>query len=726
MEIRIIILDTFPSLNKLYQKINLLVEINCQEYELNKLINQKEVISIQQNTNILYIKLYALFNSQKILIGANQLNFDLLNLENEHSILWLEFKKEIEQNKSAENDINLLFYDFIRLKIKIISIDIIPKSYIKVKTNKNKIKNEFGSPSQQNKAPLDNIINSWRLENPNNYSNYTLNSNLLKEKIKINKENINENNINCNKNKTRNISYECMKDLSIENKILLTDGIKYDNYSCSTTQGNYNKNNVIDEPNLRKSDMNRYQKSILTPNSFKSMIKNTTIQIKEESKKNTKKVNYFNKYIFDKENDSFNNFNSKTKKNRKSKTKHKKNKSFNKISYFNPNNIEKINFTSKVNYKNINKSLSKDNILYYTFNNFYKNKKEKKLSTKRDISVRETKHQIKLNPDTTHRKNLNDVLSKELIANNNQISQFKVHDYCDDNRDKNKEINFDDFSEKLKDYELFYTLKFIRNINNDLIDLEFNIALDKSISLFKLYNKEVNLLYNTKKNLINSITNYSNKIKQIHKKIYLLKIRNKKNELKEKNKMIIKACNINKYNDIIAQKKILENLIDQNNKKQKIKAIVSALVKKQNSSLDKNNQREKNANESSNNITQTKFYENKIGNSKNIQINLSENKFKKANKKKPLNLIYEKKNLIALRNLKITNSMKNNFINAILSFEEMNDKYNVYSEKINRKQSKIGEIKNSNFFHKDSENSKNNNSIFYSTAKTKFYSSNKL
>ena len=232
MEIRIIILDTFPSLNKLYQKINLLLEINSQEYELNKLINQKELISIQQNTNILYIKLYALFNSQKILIGANQLNFDLLNLENEHSILWLEFKKEIEQNKSAENDINLLFYDFIRLKIKIISIDIIPKSYIKVKTNKNKIKNEFGSPSQQDKAPLNNIINSWRLENPNNYSNYTLNSNLLKEKIKINEENIKENNINCNKNKTRNISYECMKDLSIENKILLTDGIKYDNYSC--------------------------------------------------------------------------------------------------------------------------------------------------------------------------------------------------------------------------------------------------------------------------------------------------------------------------------------------------------------------------------------------------------------------------------------------------------------------------------------------------------------
>jgi hypothetical protein len=467
--------------------------------------------------------------------------------------------------------------------------------------------------------------------------------------------------------------------------------------------------------------MNRYQQSILTPNSIKTIIKNTTIQTKEENKKNIKKGNYFNKYMFDKENDSFNNYNSKTKKNRKLKTKHKKNKSFNKISYFNPNNIEKINFISKIKNKNINKSLSKENILFYTFNNFYKSKKEKKLSTKRDISVRETNHQIKLNPDTTQRKSVNEVLSQEVITNN-QISQFNVHDYCDD--EKYKEINFDEFFEKKKDYELFYTLKFIRSIKNDLIDLEFNIALDKSISLFKLYNKEANIFFNTKFNLINTIINYSNKIKQMHKKIYLLKIRNKKNELKEKNNMIIKECNIRKYNEIIAQKKILENLIDQNNKKQKIKAIVSALVKRH--KLDLNNQRENNENKSSNNITQAKFYETKIGSSNNTKMNLTENKIKKVGKKKSFNLIYEKKNLIALRNLKITNSMKNNFINAILNFEEMNDRYNIYSEKINRKQSKIDEIKNSNFFHKDNENSKNNNSIFYSTAKTKFYSSNKL
>ena len=35
--------------------------------------------------------------------------------------------------------------------------------------------------------------------------------------------------------------------------------------------------------------------------------------------------------------------------------------------------------------------------------------------------------------------------------------------------------------------------------------------------------------------------------------------------------MIIKECITNKYKEVIAQKKILENLIDQNNKKQKRK-----------------------------------------------------------------------------------------------------------------------------------------------------------
>ena len=87
-----------------------------------------------------------------------------------------------------------------------------------------------------------------------------------------------------------------------------------------------------------------------------------------------------------------------------------------------------------------------------------------------------------------------------------------------------------------KDYDLFYTSKFIKNIKNDLLDLEFNLAIDKSISLFILYYKEVNILYNNKKELMESIKNYTNKIEEENKKLSLLNNKKMKFEFKEKNK----------------------------------------------------------------------------------------------------------------------------------------------------------------------------------------------
>ena len=44
MEFNINILDSFPSLNKISQKNNLLLEFNNKEYFLSKLIFQQEII----------------------------------------------------------------------------------------------------------------------------------------------------------------------------------------------------------------------------------------------------------------------------------------------------------------------------------------------------------------------------------------------------------------------------------------------------------------------------------------------------------------------------------------------------------------------------------------------------------------------------------------------------------------------------------------------------------
>ena len=120
MEYNINILDSFPSLNKFAQKNNLILELNSKEYNLKKLITFQEIISIKENTSKIRFKVFALSNNSKILIGFNQLNLDLIkNSDKKYTIVWLEFKQKLEENKKEINDINILFYDCIRLKIKI-------------------------------------------------------------------------------------------------------------------------------------------------------------------------------------------------------------------------------------------------------------------------------------------------------------------------------------------------------------------------------------------------------------------------------------------------------------------------------------------------------------------------------------------------------------------------------------------------------------------------------
>jgi hypothetical protein len=94
MEVNLSILDTFPSLNKLSLKNNLLLEYNNKEYNLKSIINQQDIFSIKENASEISFKIYVLSNNNKVLIGTNQLNIDSLNSENKSSIVWLEFKKK--------------------------------------------------------------------------------------------------------------------------------------------------------------------------------------------------------------------------------------------------------------------------------------------------------------------------------------------------------------------------------------------------------------------------------------------------------------------------------------------------------------------------------------------------------------------------------------------------------------------------------------------------------
>ena len=139
MEFNINILDSFPSLNKIPQKNNLFLEFNNKEYSLNKLISQQEIITLKKSISKLNFKIYFITNSKKLLIGANNINQESIkfDINNKNYTTWIEFRKRIPDDISKDiNDINFLFFDCIRLKIKISLIKIIPKTDKRIKNNR--------------------------------------------------------------------------------------------------------------------------------------------------------------------------------------------------------------------------------------------------------------------------------------------------------------------------------------------------------------------------------------------------------------------------------------------------------------------------------------------------------------------------------------------------------------------------------------------------------------
>ena len=825
MEFNINIIDSFPSLNKFAQKNNLILELNNKEYNLKKLITLQDIISIKENLSQIGLKVYALSNNRKILIGVNQLNLDIFSSDKKCSIIWLEFKKKIEENKKEINDINLLFYDCIRLKIKISLIKTPSKNEKKNKTSKSKLK--FGSPNDQRKSSQKaynneikdiNLIKSCRIVNPNKY---LLKSQTLKENIKINNlGNADENNLKdntqkikalINKNKEnqilekfnnfeidsqKSISHEYMKDLVLESDCLLTDNNIFGNHSLSNEQRGNNIKNINDKMNVSdfkkkeikiniakikennitdiKINSNNYdmilQNSLICPNNFSKMIKNI-LKPDEENKNNNilkRDTSFNNKKINIIKDESFNNSNTI----RKLKMQHKKNKSFNKIIYNNnnhnnnnnkaikntKNNITKSNLKIKSNHiNNNNNSLSKENLLKecYTFNDFYNCKmirnsfKEiKDIDKNKDLSLVEIK-----NRNDYNNPNLNELLlsqMKESSTQNQIIEEDEISKDCNED----EKMKSDEFSSMKKDYDLFYTLKFIKSIKNDLLDLEFNIAIDKSLSLFILYNKEINNIYKRKNELTNIIMNYTSKIRQIYKKIDKIDNIKRKNELKKKNALILKDPLSELYNAKLNQKKIFENLIHNKiNKKEQLKSIITSLLKRQTSLLDNmNKDKDKNKKieneekiiikkifgqspskgqykspKKNDNMIKKKepnefFFETKNEKYKNIMDNNNKNNDKKVLKKKNKSV----KNNLVVKTILNKNLEKNNSINNLLSYENLNKRNSICSEKAYNKEYKSGEINNIHVVHKNVGNIKTNNkSIYYSTARTNFYSFNK-
>ena len=721
MEFNLNFLDSFPSLNKIPQKNNLFLEFNNKEYSLNKLITQQEIIPLKKSLSKLFFKIYFIVNSKKLLIGLNSINQESIKFDtNKIFTTWIEFRKRIPDNNKDINDINFLFFDCLRLKLKISLIKSFPKTDKRIKKTQSRIKlgaktpiipkkadDKFKLKNDNNEINIDNDDNN----NLNSYRNFDTNY-LLKSKsqeeniklvseelenIKVNTNNIMEKYNNLRIKSEESISHEMKNLLQIENDCLLTDNNLLENYSYSTSLGDNNNKNIIKS---RVENENKMISDIIKNDiNYEFIPKNNLLSLNNYKSLNKQEQN------MNQMNDSLNDEIDTNKKTSSTKTKFKGISKLIKI-----NNKKQDKKIKQIKNNNINKSnsnnihsLIKEKIYFNsnTYNNFYK----------KNMINDENNHLDHLETniyDNNNNNNKNVFMNNLLISHKTKLKESEII--------KEEKINmsseYEDFISMKKDYELLYTPAFIKEIKKDLLDLEFNIALEKSISLFLLYNNHISLFFKQKKELLTIIKNYMKNIDFINKKQNLLDAIKKK----EKNKLLLVDLdnNINLKKNYLAQKNIFENLInDKINKKQTLKIIISILLKKNNNILDnmKSNKNLENENLKTNiksnstnkfiikspsrSINKTKI--------KSPQTTKQKQKYEFMSEIKNKNSIFANK-LINKKKASNHNLKKNKSINYLVSLENINER-NI--DKSTNKDSKP-------IFSK-------NNLIYYSTAKNKFY-----
>ena len=722
MEFNLNFLDSFPSLNKIPQKNNLFLEFNNKEYSLNKLITQQEIIPLKKSLSKLFFKIYFIVNSKKLLIGLNSINQESIKFDtNKIFTTWIEFRKRIPDNNKDINDINFLFFDCLRLKLKISLIKSLPKTDKRIKKTQSRIKlgaktpiipkkadDKFKLKNDNNEINIDNDDNN----NLNSYRNFDTNY-LLKSKsqeeniklvseelenIKVNTNNIMEKYNNLRIKSEESISHEMKNLLQIENDCLLTDNNLLENYSYSTSLGDNNNKNIIKS---RVENENKMISDIIKNDiNYEFIPKNNLLSLNNYKSLNKQEQN------MNQMNDSLNDEIDTNKKTSSTKTKFKGISKLIKI-----NNKKQDKKIKQIKNNNINKSnsnnihsLIKEKIYFNsnTYNNFYK----KNMINDENNHLDHLETNIYDNNNNNNNKNV--FMNNLLISHKTKLKESEII--------KEEKINmsseYEDFISMKKDYELLYTPAFIKEIKKDLLDLEFNIALEKSISLFLLYNNHISLFFKQKTELLTIIKNYMKNVDFINKKQNLLDAIKKK----EKNKLLFNDLdnNINLKRNYLAQKNIFENLItDKINKKQTLKIIISILLKKNNIILDnmKSNKNLENENLKTNiksnstnkfiikspsrSINKTKI--------KSPQTTKQKQKYEFMSEIKNKNSIFANK-LINKKKASNHNLKKNKSINYLVSLENINER-NI--DKSTNKDSKP-------IFSK-------NNLIYYSTAKNKFY-----
>ena len=443
--------------------------------------------------------------------------------------------------------------------------------------NKAKSKNYFSTIKKQafskkiklNNSSLNLMSKKDNIENNENYNNSNNNPNsnrIMKPTISFNKNNRR----NTNNNKVSNFNKNLMNSIDnlISGQIIEhVDKSKNENnnsekksFMCIKENLNINISNIglKNNENKKRKNINMMKNSISTAETIKNegefSFNNLLVNKTEE-------VDNINKNSF--------------------------------IAFANRINNEKLlnklkenNINRNANKHKFNKSLCQHSFVDNIFNENELNENCKNNSSNLCKSF------DKLPKQKENNSNLNEfTLKKENIVKSNDINENKEKNEVNEEEvgevevEEEENIEFENYRRLKEDFNLLYNDEYIKNINEDLLKLEIELFIEKISELFSEYHilMDNKILENhiIKKDYKNNIAKYLLYTK-LNNKLEFIKAQQKarKNNLVE-NGIFLEKQNSKNINLNMNELNIFRLIFPNDNKSEKLKKIVSSILKKQ-------------------------------------------------------------------------------------------------------------------------------------------------
>ena len=224
----------------------------------------------------------------------------------------------------------------------------------------------------------------------------------------------------------------------------------------------------------------------------------------------------------------------------------------------------------------------------FNHNNYFYDMNKKSQYFKNNIKDESKEKTIQETKENIKNDNLNIKIEKENIEKKYDIEDDKIEIYSEKNENiENENIENpidEDFLTLKNDFEIFYTKEYLDEINDDLINLEIELCLEKIFELILCYHKTLKQHEKENDDEEKKIKNYISENKALKKQIIKIKRLNEINEnqkdyiqikkkLKEK---IIQIFKQDKEYEIKILKSIFSNEKIRNN--EKLKSIFSQII----------------------------------------------------------------------------------------------------------------------------------------------------